>query len=160
MASIVKPLPVLTVYRITSSRHAGDISGMGAAMHGGRWNRKGTPVLYAGESKEIALLELIVHTPPMLVPKVDVLTIEIPHSVTELKKASLPRNWTDYPPPTILSEIAEKWIREGKTLALKVPSCVIHSAHNYILNCNHPEYREKVRILERKMFHFDSRLTT
>ena len=58
----------------------------------------------------------------------------------------------------ILSEIAEKWIEENKTIALKVPSCIIHSSHNYILNCRHPEY-SKVKLLECKNFKFDSRLT-
>ncbi|GAB3660832.1 hypothetical protein GCM10028791_34950 [Echinicola sediminis] len=64
----------------------------------------------------------------------------------------------DYPAPTILSEIAEKWAGEAKSIALKVPSCIIQSPHNYILNCRHPDYHKKVKIVERKPFHFDSRL--
>jgi RES domain-containing protein len=47
-------------------------------MFGGRWNKKGSPVLYTGESKEIALLKLIVHTPIAMVPALDVLTLAIP----------------------------------------------------------------------------------
>ncbi|GAB3660828.1 hypothetical protein GCM10028791_34940 [Echinicola sediminis] len=82
----------MIVYRITASKHAGDISGAGAAMHGGRWNKKGTPVLYTGANKEIALLETIVHTPPMLIPNLDILTLEIPDSIIELKIESLPKN--------------------------------------------------------------------
>jgi RES domain-containing protein len=147
------------VYRITGRKHAGDISGIGAAMHGGRWNKKGTVVLYTGENKEIALLETIVHTPPMLVPNLDILTIQIPDSITELDSKSLPKNWMNYPAPSILSEIAEKWVYEANTIALKVPSCIIHSSHNYILNCKHPEYHKKVKIIDQKPFHFDSRLT-
>ena len=150
----------MIVYRITGSKYASDISGTGAAMYGGRWNKKGSPVLYCGENKEIALLETIVHTPPMLSPNLDILTIEIPESIIELKIESLPKNWFDYPAPTILSELAEEWINESKSIALKVPSCIIHSSHNYILNCRHPEYQDKVRIIEQKKFHFDSRLTT
>lgn len=149
----------MIVYRITGSRNAGDISGTGAAMHGGRWNKKGIPVLYTGESKEIALLELIVHTPPMLVPNLDILTIEIPDNLTVFDLKSLPKNWTDYPAPTILAELAEKWIIGEKTIGLKVPSCLIHTSHNYILNCRHPEYMNKVKIVDRNVFHFDQRLT-
>ena len=149
----------MQVYRITGKKHASDLTGTGAAMHGGRWNKKGSPVLYTGANKEIALLETIVHTPPMLVPKLDILTLEIPdNSITEIKIDQLPKNWKVYPAPTILSEIAENWIEENKTIALKVPSCIIHSSHNYILNCRHPEY-SKVKLIERRNFKFDSRLT-
>lgn len=150
----------MIVYRITDKKHASDLSGTGVTMYGGRWNKKGTPVLYTGESKEIALLETIVHTPPMLIPDLDILTLKIPdNSITEIKISQLPRNWINYPAPTILSEIAENWVQQGKTIALKVPSCIIHSAHNYILNCRHPNYNQ-VKLLEHKNFHFDSRLTT
>jgi len=146
------------VYRITGKKHAGDLSGTGAAMFGGRWNKKGTPVLYTGANKEIALLETIVHIPPLLIPDLDILTIEIPDdSVSTIEADELPKNWKVYPAPAILAEIGESWIREGKTIALKVPSCIIHTTYNYILNCRHPEY-SKVKIVDCRNFEFDSRL--
>jgi RES domain-containing protein len=148
----------MLVYRITAKKYAEDLTGTGAAIYGGRWNKKGSPVLYTGENKEIALLETIVHTPPMLIPKLDILTLEIPDdSITEIKISQLPKNWKLYPAPSILSEISKKWIDEGSTIALKVPSCIIHSVHNYILNCRHPEY-SKVKLIERRNFEFNSRL--
>lgn len=150
----------MLVYRITGKKYAKDLSGTGAAMVGGRWNKKGTPVLYTGESKEIALLETIVHTPPMLVPDLDILTFEIPDdSITEIKIKDLPENWLDYPAPSILAKIGEDWINKGETIALKVPSCIIHSSHNYVLNCRHPNYKD-VKLIEHKDFHFDSRLNS
>ena len=150
----------MIVYRISGKKHAHDLSGTGAATYGGRWNKKGTPVLYTGESKEIALLEIIVRTPPMIMPDLAILTLEIPdNSISGIEIKDLPNNWADFPAPTILSEIAELWVSSQKSIALKVPSCLIHSAHNYILNCRHPDYN-KVKILEHKGFHFDSRFTT
>jgi len=147
------------VYRIANKKNARDLSGIGAALYGGRWNTKGTPVIYTGESKEIALLEIIVHAPPMLVPNLDIVTIEIPdNSITPVDIHDLPKNWLNFPAPTVLSEIGNIWVREAKTIALKVPSCIIHSAYIYVLNCRHPEFSEKVKILERKNFYFDSRL--
>lgn len=148
----------MIVYRITKSKHASDISGTGAALYPGRWNKKGTPVLYTGKTKEIALLENIVHVPPMISPKLDILTIEIPdNTITKLSIEDLPENWAHFPAPTILSEIGQKWVDEGKTLALQVPSSIIHSSYNIILNCKHPRY-SKVKIVEQKKFFFDSRL--
>ena len=148
----------MRVFRITGTKYAGDLSGAGAAAYGGRWNKKGTPVLYSGENREIALLETIVHTPPMLIPKLDILILEIPdNSIKEITIDKLPKNWKSYPAPTILSEIGEKWVLEGAFLALKVPSCIIHNANNYILNCKHPDFG-KVKLIERTEFEFDSRL--
>ena len=148
----------MIVYRITNSLHASDLSGAGAALYPGRWNRKGTPVLYTGERREIALLEYIVHVPPLLMPKLDMLTIEIPgNSIKELKPKDLPSNWNQYPAPSILAEIGQEWIENNSTIALKVPSCIIETSNNYILNCNHKDYG-MVRIIEQKEFHLDTRL--
>ena len=148
----------MIVFRIVRKKYDADISGTGAALHGGRWNKKGAAVLYTGESREIALLETIVHTPPMLVPDFDILTMEFPDdSITEMNSDALPGNWSDYPAPVILSEIAEHWIQESKTIALQVPSCVIHSASLYILNCRHPKYH-LVEVLDQQAFHVDARL--
>jgi len=86
--------------------------------------------------------------------------VKIPdNSIAEITIRELPKNWIDYPAPTILSEIAEKWIIKGGSMALKVPSCIIHSAHNYILNTMHPDFNQ-IEVIEHKNFHFDSRLTT
>ena len=148
----------MIVYRIASKKHSDDLTGAGAAMYGGRWNKKGTPVLYTGESKEIALLETIAHTPPMFVPKLDIITLEIPDdSIKVIEHEELPPNWRIYPAPAILSEIGERWVNSAETIALKVPSCIIHSAKNVILNCRHIEYK-KVKIIDKRNFKFDSRL--
>ncbi|MDD4578974.1 MAG: RES family NAD+ phosphorylase [Anaerolineaceae bacterium] len=148
----------MLVYRITIRKHAGDLCGNGADKVGGRWNKKGIPVLYTGENKEIALLETIIHTPPLLIPALDMLTLEIPDdSITMIEIENLPKNWDAYPAPVILSEIAENWIMERKTIALKVPSCIIHTSYNYILNCMHPAYAS-VKLIKRENFKFDTRL--
>ena len=112
----------MLVYRIVKREHAGDLTGTGAAMFGGRWNKKGIPVLYTGENKEIALLETIVNTPPLIIPELDIVMLEIPDdSITIIEISQLPGNWSTYPAPAVLSEIGGKWIKEAKTIALKVP---------------------------------------
>jgi RES domain-containing protein len=150
----------MIVYRITKRKRADDIHGTGAALYPGRWNKKGTPVLYTGETKEIALLENIVHTPLMFIPDLDMLTIEIPDdSITEIKESNLPENWFKYPAATILAEIGEEWVAKGNSIALKVPSSIISSSFNFILNCNHKDYN-KVKVLDHREFRFDPRLTS
>jgi RES domain-containing protein len=148
----------MIVYRLASKKYSNDLSGAGAALHGGRWNKKGTPVLYTGESKEIALLETIVHIPPMIIPKLDVITLDIPDdSIKTLEIEMLPVNWSNYPAPTVLSEIGQQWVNEADKLALRVPSCIIHSAYNILLNCLHIRYSEVI-IIDKSDFKFDFRL--
>jgi RES domain-containing protein len=149
----------MLVYRITKSAHASDISGKGAALYPGRWNKKGTSVLYTSETPEIALLETIVHIPAMMTPELDILTIEIPENdFTLLGKEDLPTNWFHFPAPTILTEIGQQWVDGSETLALRVPSSIIQTGHNFIINCNHRDFI-KVKVIERKRFYLDTRLT-
>ena len=148
----------MIVYRITKHKFAADIKGTGAALFPGRWNKSGTPVLYTGITKEIALLETIVHATPMIVSDLDILTIEIPDdSITDLEIPDLPANWAEYPAPTKLSDLGEKWVLAGLTIALKIPSCIINTSYNVILNCNHLNF-SSVNVLDHSKFHFDIRL--
>ncbi len=148
----------MKVFRIVKKNRADDISGTGAVLNPGRWNKRGTAVLYTSESKALALLEVLVHLPGAFIPQYTIITLEIPDdSILTIKISDLPANWYQYPAPTILSEITLQWIDDGKYIALQVPSCIIHTSHNYILNCHHKEYK-KVKILEKQNFYFDKRL--
>lgn len=148
----------MKAYRIASKKHAADLSGTGAAIYGGRWNKKGTPVLYTGEIVEIALLETVVHTPPMLIPALELLVLQIPDdSVETLLAANLPANWRNYPAPSVLAEIGQQWIDENKAVALKVPSSISPTAAIVILNTRHAHFK-RVTLLSSEDFYFDPRL--
>lgn len=150
----------MQICRLCNSAFADDLSGLGAALYPGRWNRHGTPVLYCSERTETALLEVLVNLPPMMIPELTLLTLEIPDdSIQIVSAADLPPNWHHYPAPTVLAGIGQQWIRQNKHLALRVPSAVVHSAHNYLLNVRHPRMQE-AKVLSREAFYFDRRLVT
>jgi len=69
----------MDIFRIANKKYADDISGKGASLNGGRWNKNGTPVLYCGGSIEIALLETVVHLPANFAPNLMLLTLQIPY---------------------------------------------------------------------------------
>jgi RES domain-containing protein len=95
----------------------------------------------------------------MMIPNVHRVDIKIPDdSISEFEIKQLPKNWHDYPAPTILSELAEEWIRSMESVALKVPSSIVSTASNFILNCQHSQF-SKVKILQNEPFDFDPRLT-
>ncbi|MBK8348315.1 MAG: RES family NAD+ phosphorylase [Saprospiraceae bacterium] len=51
----------MEVYRITREKYAADLTGEGARLYGGRWNRPGVAALYTSEARSLAILELLVH---------------------------------------------------------------------------------------------------
>lgn len=149
---------LLNIYRIAKKKYATDLTGKGASLNGGRWNKIGTPVLYCGESIEIALLENIAHLPANLIPNLMLLTLQIPdNSIQVISIDDLPENWFKQPAPEILAEIGDAWAKSNSTIVLKVPSVIVHTSHNYILNCSHPKYK-KVKIIDQQPFPLDTRL--
>ena len=57
----------LTLYRLARARYA-NLSGIGAAMAPGRWNRKGEEAIYTSTEIGVPVLERMVHTPKDLIP--------------------------------------------------------------------------------------------
>lgn len=54
-------IPVWRIGADTPDYEAHDMSGKGAERTGGRWNRLGTPMLYAASSRALACLESVVN---------------------------------------------------------------------------------------------------
>lgn len=148
----------MLVYRLCNPKYSNDLSGTGAAITGGRWNKKGRAVLYTSESTALALLEVVVNIPPMFQPILNLLTLEIPDNlIVEISEGDLPPNWFKYPAPTILAQIGENFYKNESILGIKVPSAVVSSNANIILNPNCNEF-SKVKIKSNEPFIFDPRL--
>ncbi len=153
--------PNMIVYRITREKYHKDITGTGARIHGGRWNYKGIPILYASETRALSTLEYLVHTYyDLLPPKLKLLSIEIPTESNELiiiSPKELPKNWQRTPPPEILKKIGQKYLIEQNNLAIKVPSVIVPDEFNLAINPNHQEFR-KVKIKKIEPYKLDLRL--
>ena len=48
------------------------------------------------------------------------------------------------------------WYRSNETLLLKVPSAVVPTEHNYVINARHPDFAQ-VQIKTREPFAYDYR---
>jgi RES domain-containing protein len=108
----------------------------------------------------LAALELFVHLDPSEAPD-DLVAIpaDIPASlqITRIRLAQLPTNWRRYPAPHALADIGTRWVRGRKTAVLAVPSAVIPSDLNYLLNPLHPAFKQ-IRIGEAAPFQIDPRM--
>jgi len=121
-----------------SSRQA-VLNGNGAREEAGRWNEPGLPLVYASETSSLALLETLVHASFALLPKSLVaIRIEIPDdaAVHEIAIADLPNNWFEIGNAQCVA-LGSAWIRQGRKLALRVPSATNPLERNILLNPAH-----------------------
>ncbi|QJD97520.1 RES family NAD+ phosphorylase [Mucilaginibacter robiniae] len=148
----------MVLYRIAKCNYINDLSGTGARLYGGRWNSVGNAMLYLASSRSLALLEVLVHLPPMLVPaNYCILSVDVPDDIHELDVTLLPPNWQQYPEPAFLRTLGDQFIKQREHLLLKVPSAIVKQEYNYLLNPAHNQATE-VKVLHQDMFSFDERL--
>lgn len=151
----------MVVWRICKSKYARSaFQGIGAEKAGGRWDFRGSRVVYASENLSLATLELLVHVDPRALPKdLVVVLAELPKgfSKTELDVSALPDDWRNYPAPSELKRIGTDWINSNNSLALVVPSAVNPVDRNVLLNPNHSEMI-KVKVEPPEIFDFDPRM--
>jgi RES domain-containing protein len=147
-------------WRICRRRFAHDAaSGEGARLYGGRWNSRGVRVVYASTSLALAAVETFVNLEPNLHPP-DLVSIEgrIPETVevAKLDARNLPTKWYTSRDES-LRQFGDTWIRDGKAVALMVPSAAIRGEWNILLNPAHPDF-VLINFEEPQDFRFDDRM--
>jgi len=148
------------LYRIARTKYARDLSGEGARLAGGRWNHKGTPIIYTAESRSLACLEALVHmSQAEFLIKRKIVLIEISKTIAPqiIDKSSLPRDWRQYPPFLKLADIGTQWAVSMKSLLLQVPSAVVPDEFNILINPAHRDMKF-VTVAKIEDFQFDKRL--
>lgn len=150
----------MQVFRIAKTRHIRDLSGIGAMLHGGRWNRKNIPAIYSAENRSLAAVEFLVHVPLSLVPKnLSIACLEIPDDIVpeQISMSRLPNNWRGYPAPPELADLGSEWALSRRSLLLRVPSVVVVDEFNVLINPTHPDIT-RVTVHHVENFIFDRRL--
>lgn len=150
----------MIVFRLTKEKYKNDLSGIGAEKYGGRWNNKGTRIVYAAESRSLSILELAVHVAFNILPKnYHIVEIEVPeNSIQEFDVSLLQKkDWKSNPPIEFTQSEGDKFIHDNNYLCLKVPSAIVEGDFNYLINPFHPDF-SKVKIKKTSPFGFDERL--
>jgi RES domain-containing protein len=106
----------------------------------------------------LAALEILVHysvlprdfiLPPIELPAgAIILTLDVP---------LLPPDWDHETPTSATQKIGESWLRNNQHLVLDVPSSVIPTQCNFVLNPAHPAF-PSIKFLPSSPFRFDPRL--
>ncbi len=152
---------LMFVYRIVQSKiRTTDLSGTGSFKFGGRWNSKGTYMLYTSENSSLAYLESIVHfDEEHFPPNLFIVKIEVDNKapIYTLPEKDYPVEWKQL--ELIKNKTAgDQWMAEKKFLAIKVRSAINQFEYNYLLNPLFPRFHDVVKIVDVIEMKTDERL--
>jgi RES domain-containing protein len=147
------------LWRIARKPYALERQGIGARQDGGRWNRPGVAVIYAGCSVAIAALEKYVHMEGVVPDDLVLVRIDLPENCAEeiATVATLPVEWDLVPPGPASMDHGTAWVRANQSLVLKVPSALLPEESNAVLNPNHPHFAAAAMTMVRP-FTYDHRM--
>ena len=145
---------------LKKSRRATAFTGEGARLYGGRWNHRGTAMVYLADSLSLAVLESFVHLIPaekktlcfayqIMIPD----QLEMDKIILE----QLPANWRALPAPEQCKDVGTDWVAANQSVALVVPSVLVPVQFNILLNPEHPDF-DHIQIEEWGDFSFDPRM--
>lgn len=150
----------MRVFRISKPEYvATSLLGNGSALAPGRWNSKGVRLAYAATSVSLAMLEVLVHVNREDVPKgLRMLAYDVhDDGIVVLPEAQWPKGWNQLPHSDAVRATGDRFIREGRELALQVPSAVARGECNLLINPMHPRFAE-IKLLENAELAMDVRL--
>lgn len=150
----------VTAWRIVKPSLArGAFSGDGARLAGGRWNSRGTSVVYLSQSISLAMLEVLVHVPsPELLDSFVLYEVSFADDlVRRLLDKDLPPAWRASPPHPRAQAVGDAFVAAAREPVLRVPSAVVPREFNYVLNPAHPQFRS-IKLGPMEPIEFDPRL--
>ena len=153
---------MIRAWRIDKAKRspADSFSGEGARRIEGRWNSARHAVVYTASSLSLAALEKFVHLgAESLGIRFVSYQVDIPSSVRimEWKRSEMPKDWRTQPAPISTQKMGDEWIAGLRGAVLIVPSVVIPSESNVLLNPRHPKFT-KIKISPPLAFNFDPRM--
>ncbi|AAP85946.1 RES domain-containing protein (plasmid) [Cupriavidus necator H16] len=151
----------MRIFRIADRRHE-VWNGTGAMLVGGRFNSPGRPVIYGALSFAGAMLEVLVHARIGKVPRHHVLVIgSVPEdvSVERVDVGQLPTGWDTQEDPRAARSFGDRWLAEGRSAVLLVPSVVARGEWNALVNPTHPD-APRIQVSAPEPVQWDDRLFT
>lgn len=152
-----------SAWRIVKAKHAARaFDGEGARLHGGRWTSVGRSAVYTSSTVALATLEMLVHLDSAAPFAAYVLfAVAIPEEkVSVIDPVTLPREWRASPAPQALRALGDRWLEEGRSAVLRVPSAVVGAVaveFNYLLNPAHADFH-LITIGPKQPYDIDERL--
>jgi RES domain-containing protein len=153
-------LTTITAWRITKPEFAAvAFEGKGARLFGGRWNSEGVSMVYTSSTASLAALELLAHLPRTTdLHNFVIFACSFRSGIVQnLDEEKLPPKWRESPAPRELQEVGDKWVQANGSAVLRVPSVIIDSEWNYLLNPAHKDFAS-IEVADPAPFNLDLRL--
>ncbi|WP_439555104.1 RES family NAD+ phosphorylase [Dyadobacter sp.] len=148
----------MELFRISRVEYQDDLTGIGAFRHGGRWNSPGHHMLYTATHRSLAMLEVLVHlnksVPP---PEYVIVVLYVPDAMATPTVPYMRPDWQGEEYWT--KDTGDQWVEDKKTLLCRVPSIVVKSEYNFLINPAH-EHASAIKVVGKEPFEFDLRLFT
>ncbi len=150
----------MEMFRIVEKPWSGSaFDGEGASICGGRWNSKGTAMVYAASTRALAILELLVHLEDSYIAQQNFVIFRATINdsyIMDLGKG-LPNDWQSDIIPLSTQAIGDDWARQQASAVLEVPSAIIPEEKNYLINPLHSDFK-RLMIDKAQSLLFDPRL--
>lgn len=121
---------------------AHDLTGRGAELTGGRWNRRGTRMVYASTSRALACLETVVHLGGSSLPLnrylVEIIVPESEWASRTIFDSGSNIGWDAEPAGMVSLDWGTAWANSARTLLAEVPSVVVPEEPNILISPRHP----------------------
>lgn len=150
----------MRIYRIAKTQYINDLSGEGARLFGGRWNKVGDVMVYFSQNLSLSLLEIIVHVDYAALPlDYSFLEVEIPDSSIKTIQSIdfIEPKWSTEAAVNQLQMLGSNWLKKKDSLAMIVPSAVLQQENNILINPLHEDFA-KLKIIKTGKMNFDPRL--
>ncbi|MDP0500370.1 MAG: RES family NAD+ phosphorylase [Verrucomicrobiota bacterium JB022] len=130
--------------------------GMGAFYAGGRWNPPGCRMVYLAEVLSLSALEVLVHLRQGKVSREFVFwEAKLPDNAVTAA-TNLPEDWATNLEAT--RAWGEAWAASKDAPAVLVPSVIVPTEQNMLVNPEHPDFDLKWVVRGPEPFNFDPRL--
>lgn len=143
-------------YRVAPAPFCQDLSGEGAKLFGGRWNKPGQPALYAAGSRSLAILEFLAH---VQTTDFDLYLVQLSvpaHMCHPLKLTDLPKGWQTLPAHASV-QFGNQFLQSKQHLAYVLPSVLVPEESNVLINPLHP-HAKRIKIEGKRKLNIDFRL--
>lgn len=154
---------MISVWRIATDAPgytADDLTGTGAKLSGGRWNRPGNALIYCASNISLAVLETFVHLKAGSLPLNRYLVeLAIPDDVWGRAISLLPPaiGWDAIPTGKTSLDEGDRWLKSNASALLIVPSVIVGEERNVLINPLHPD-TARIAAHKRRKWGYDPRL--
>lgn len=149
----------MQLYHLGSTCYARQLTGEGARLFGGRWNRKGDACIYTSGTRSLCILEYAANVSiDELPPDLAMTEYSLPDRLCRIiPRNELPGDWYEVQGPASAKQFGSTLLADKNCVCFGVPSAIVQAELNYVLNPAATHF-DQLKIVATEPFIFDHRI--